>query len=69
MSDKQLDTEFFESRMEVLGQDSADFITDDYMFIRIQVLPKGTKKKLPKKLIDDITKLIREYNDTEAKVT
>lgn len=65
----KLDTEFYESRVEILGLESADFITDDYMFIRVQALPKGKKKLLPRKLIDDITELIRKYNATEAKVT
>lgn len=59
---EKLDTELYETRTEVLGVDSADFITNDGTYIRLQVIMRGLIKVIPSDLIDDIAKLIREYD-------
>lgn len=67
MVDKQkLDVELYETRAEVLGVDSADFITKDATYIRLQVLLRGRIKVIPNSLVENIVRLIRQYDiDTE----
>lgn len=61
MEDK-LDVELYETRTEALGADSADFITNDATYIRLQVILRGKLKVIPSDLVDNIAKLIREYD-------
>lgn len=53
--------ELYESRTEMLGVDSADFIMKDMTFIRIQVIVRGKVKVIPADLVTSMAKLIREY--------
>lgn len=58
---KSDNAEYFHSATEVLGVDSADYITNDLIFIRIQAIPRKTAK-IPTQLVEDIAKLVRKYN-------
>lgn len=58
----KLDQELYEMRVEPLGADAVDFITNDATYIRIEVLVKGKVKVIPEDLIESIAKLIREYD-------
>jgi len=60
--DKGEDTqEVYAFKSEILGVDSADFLMEDATFIRIQVMVRGRIKKVPTDLIENVAKLIREY--------
>jgi len=54
-------TEFFESKIEALGVDTLDFVTEDATYIRIQVVVRGKIKVLPNDLIAQLAKDITEY--------
>jgi len=59
---EKLDTELYETRTEILGADSVDFVTNDATYIRLQVILRGKIKVIPSDLIEDIAKLIHEYD-------
>lgn len=61
MDNNEDKVEIYESRAEMLGVDSADFILEDATFIRIQIMVKGKVKMIPNDLVDSIAKVIREY--------
>ncbi len=58
----KLDMELYESKIEVLGMDSVDFVIKNDTYIRIQVIVKGAVKVIPSDLVDDIAKLIASYD-------
>lgn len=60
--DKDRDVEIYKMQVDTLGVDSADFIMSDATFIRIQVIIRGKIKVIPQDLLNDIAKLIREYD-------
>lgn len=53
--------EIFESRVEAIGADSINFILDGPTYINIQILIRGKVKVIPTDLINNIAKVIREY--------
>ena len=61
--------EIYETRAEILGVDSADFIMDDATFVRIQIMVRGKVKIIPSDLVNSIAKLIREYELKKKEVT
>lgn len=63
----KLDTELFQIETVPLGVDTIDFVTSDATYIRIQVLIKGKVKEIPESLIQNIAKLIKEYDLSKEK--
>ncbi len=59
---EKLDTELYKTQTEVLGVDSADFITNDATYIRLQIIIRGKIKVIPIKLVENIAELIRKYD-------
>lgn len=59
---KKLDVELYETRTEILGVNSADFVTKDATYIRLQVLLRGKIKVIPSDLVENIAKLINDYD-------
>lgn len=53
--------QIYEQRVEMLGVDSVDFILEDATFIRIQVMIRGKIKVVPSELVENIAKLIQQY--------
>ena len=51
----------YQSRLELLGVESADFLLENGTFIRVQAIARGAKKVVPTDLVESIAKLIREY--------
>lgn len=58
----KLDTELFQVETIPLGADAIDFVTSDATYIRLQVLVRGRIKVIPNDLIENIAKLVREYD-------
>lgn len=57
-----LDTELFQVETLALGADAVDFVTKDATYIRLQVLVRGKVKVIPTELIENIAKLVTEYD-------
>ncbi len=60
--------EIYQSRVEMLGVDSADFVLENATFIRIQIMVKGKVKVIPTDLVESIAKLIQNYELSQKEI-
>lgn len=58
----KLDTELYQTETVPLGVDCLNFVTNDATWIQVQVLVKGKIKHIPQELVENILKLIKEYD-------